>query len=175
MLCAKKLLKLIHFFSCFSVPPLAVTITGDRKRAFSAGKESTLECRCQGSRPIPVFRWFIDNRELEVASASTSDSEADNNGQGEWTSSVIKFVAKPEDNGKYIVCKATNEYFPDLVKEDGYIINVHCKFDNKLTRSKRNFQFSTGKTVRNHDSLHANRSCLLARSFRIEENPFDFL
>ena len=135
-------MKLIHFFSCFSVPPLAVTITGDRKRAFSAGKESTLECRCQGSRPIPVFRWFIDNRELEVASASTSDSEADNNGQGEWTSSVIKFVAKPEDNGKYIVCKATNEYFPDLVKEDGYIINVHCKFDNKLTRTEANGIFS---------------------------------
>ena len=107
-----------------------MSITGDRKRALSAGKESTLECRCQGSRPRPLFRWFIDNRELEVASESSENSD---NGE-EWTSSVIKFVAKPEDNGKYIVCKATNEYFPDLVKEDGYIINVHCKFDNKLTR-----------------------------------------
>ena len=51
---------------------------------------------------------------------------------GEWTSSVIKFVPKPEDNGKYIVCKAANEYFASHIKEDGYIINVHCKSKLKL-------------------------------------------
>ena len=45
-----------------------------------------------------------------------------------WTSSIIKFVPKPEDNGKYIVCKATNEFFPNHIKEDGYIINVHCEY-----------------------------------------------
>ncbi len=54
----------------------------------------------------------------------------------EWTSSIINFIPKAEDNGMYIVCKATNEYFPSEVKEDGYIINVHCKFQNDLQPQK---------------------------------------
>jgi hypothetical protein len=51
----------------------------------------------------------------------------DDKNEAEWTSSIINFIPRPEDNGKYIVCKATNEYFPSQVKEDGFIINVHCK------------------------------------------------
>ena len=68
---------------------------------------------------------LIGSQELIVT--STHEAESSGFSSGEWTSSVIKFVPKPEDNGKYIVCKAANEYFANHIKEDGYIINVHCK------------------------------------------------
>ena len=40
----------------------------------------------------------------------------------------IRFVPLPEDNGKYLACRTVNEYFPSEPKEDGYIVNVNCKF-----------------------------------------------
>ena len=113
-------------------------LTGDRKRPLAAGKEVQMVCQCKGSRPSPEFRWFVGKRELDVGhekmtvehhgSAAASDNGDEEEGfQVARTSSVIKFVPKPEDNGQYIVCKATNAYFAADAKEDGYIINVHCK------------------------------------------------
>ena len=31
------------------------------------------------------------------------------------------------DNGGYLACRATSNLFPDLPKEDGYILRVQCK------------------------------------------------
>lgn len=115
-----------YFFFGISVPPLSVSIASDKKRPLSAGKEAMLECKCEGSRPAPNFRWFVGNRELDMTGPDKMIVEHHRD-KGEWTSSVIKFVPKPEDNGKHVMCKASNEYFPEVVKEDGYIINVHCK------------------------------------------------
>ena len=95
----------------------------DRKKPLVANKESSLECRCQGSRPAPIFRWFVDDREVDNLEGNSVTLEK----KDEWTSSVIKFVPKPDDNGKYMVCKASNEYYPNQIKEDGYIINVQCE------------------------------------------------
>lgn len=101
---------------------------GDRKKPLQAGKESSVECRCQGSRPSPLFRWFIGDRELDLGLDKMTLHHQTTENKEEWSSSVIKFIPKAEDNGKYLVCKAANEYYPSNIKEDGYIINVHCKY-----------------------------------------------
>ena len=105
---------------------MSVSLVIDRKRPLVAGKETNIECKCKGSRPAPLFRWFVGTRELD-----TSDKMAIEHHDTtlEWTSSIIRFIPKAEDNGKTMVCKVTNEYFPDSkVKEDGYVMNVHCKY-----------------------------------------------
>ena len=57
-----------YFFEFFYVvPPLSVRLMGDRKKPLVANKESLMECRCYGSRPTPAFRWFVGDRELDVA------------------------------------------------------------------------------------------------------------
>ena len=93
-----------------------------------AGKEAKLECKCKGSRPTPIFRWFVGSRELDTSSTNDKMAEEHHETAGEWTSSIIRFLPKAEDNGKTILCKVTNEYFPDITKEDSLILNVHCKY-----------------------------------------------
>ena len=107
-----------------AVPPLSASLVIDRKRHLVAGKESNIECKCQGSRPAPLFRWFVGTKELD-----TSEKIAvEHHESGEWSSSIIKYVPKAEENGKTLVCKVTNEYFPDTVLEDSHVMNVQCKF-----------------------------------------------
>lgn len=108
-------------------PPLAVNLVTDRRKALSADKEERLECRCRGSRPAPVFRWYVGNRELDSTSHDKMSVEhhVDEVKAEEWTSAIFRYVPKAEDNGKYLMCKVTNEYYPEKTKEDGYIINVN--------------------------------------------------
>ena len=115
----------VYKFAFFiAVPPLSASLVIDRKRHLVAGKESNIECKCQGSRPAPLFRWFVGTKELD-----TSEKIAvEHHESGEWSSSIIKYVPKAEENGKTLVCKVTNEYFPDTVLEDTHVMNVQCKF-----------------------------------------------
>ena len=45
------------------------------------------------------------------------------------TTGSVRFVPKPEDNGKYVSCRATNPHYPAITKEDGYIVKVHCEYN----------------------------------------------
>ena len=119
-----------NFFSIIiTVPPLTVSIEVDNsKRPLVAGKEAKVECKCKGSRPTPLFRWFVGSRELDTSSSDHKIAKEHHETAGEWTSSIIRFLPKAEDNGKTILCKVTNEYFPDITKEDSLILNIHCKY-----------------------------------------------
>ena len=44
---------------------------------------------------------------------------------------TVRFVPTASDHGKYVTCRAVNEYFPATTKEDGYILSVKCKKENK--------------------------------------------
>ena len=108
-----------------------------------------LECRCYGSQPAPKFRWYVGNRELQVGDNGSKDKTGfvktdDNFVAGSFaqeerkefikgeevaiTTGSIRFIPSIDDNGKYISCRVTNTYFPEITKEDGYIITVNCKF-----------------------------------------------
>ena len=108
-----------------------------------------LECKCYGSQPAPKFRWYVGNRELQIGDNGSKDKTVfvktdDNFVAGSFaqeerkefvkgeevaiTTGSIRFIPSIEDNGKYISCRVTNTYFPEITKEDGYIITVNCKF-----------------------------------------------
>ena len=132
------------FSIIITVPPLTVSIEVDNsKRPLVAGKEAKVECKCKGSRPTPLFRWFVGSRELDTSSKNDKMAEEHHEtAGGEWTSSIIRFLPKAEDNGKTILCKVTNEYFPDITKEDSLILNIHCKY---LPYNYRNLKFKREK------------------------------
>ena len=75
----------------FTVPPLSVSVVVDIKRPLVAGKEATLECKCKGSRPAPVFRWFVGTRELDTTEKMALEHHET---AGEWTSSIIRIGKK---------------------------------------------------------------------------------
>ncbi|CAB4060984.1 unnamed protein product [Lepeophtheirus salmonis] len=102
------------------VPPVDVRILENKGRPLSNGKETHLRCVSTGSRPMPVFRWFVGGREL-IDEAMTVEQNLDTL----VSHSEISYLPKSSENGKTIVCRATNEYFPDHPKEDSYVLNVH--------------------------------------------------
>ena len=137
------------FFFNFSIdPPKSVRLLGNRSRKFSAGRMEKLECESYGSQPAPIFKWYVGSRELRMNQDSIQDERLfiknDENFvtgsfaqeerkefvEGEEvaiTTGSIRFIPTIADNGKYISCRVTNTYFPEITKEDGYIITVNCK------------------------------------------------
>ena len=84
-----------------------------------------------------MFRWFVGARELDTLNHKMSVVEGDIT-SGESVASItavatLKYHPMPEDHGKYLGCRVTNEYFPGRPKEDGFIINVRCKLDSIRT------------------------------------------
>ena len=45
----------------------------------------------------------------------------------DYPTGTVRFVPKPDEDGKYVSCRATNPNFPDITREDGYIVRVKCK------------------------------------------------
>ena len=104
-----------------------------------------LECEGLGSNPAPDFKWYVGKNEIEMNNGRmhTEDSSNDNFVTGSFaqeerkefiggeevaiTTGSIRFIPKNDDNGKYISCRVTNSYFPEVTKEDGYLITVNCK------------------------------------------------
>ena len=80
-----------------------------------------------GSRPMPIFRFFVGGRELEPSSTRMSADQMDAGDENLVSTAIIRFVPTSKDHGKFLTCRATNEYFPDKSKEDGYVLNVRCK------------------------------------------------
>ena len=65
---------------------------GDRKKPLVANRESRVECRCQGSRPTPVFRWFVGDRELDVVGPGKMTVE--HHQATSSTGKIVEFLAK---------------------------------------------------------------------------------
>ena len=132
-------------------PPKSVRLLGNRSRKFSAGRMEKLKCESYGSQPAPKFKWYVGSRELQISEDSSIQDErllVVKNSENDFvtgsfaqeerkefiegeevaiTTGSIKFIPTIEDNGKYISCRVTNIYFPEITKEDGYIITVNCK------------------------------------------------
>ena len=123
-------------------------LLGNRSRKFLAGHMEKLECEGRGSYPAPKFKWYVGKRELE-GTIQTDESYVagnDNFVTGSFaqeerkefiggeevaiTTGSIRFIPKNDDNGKYISCRVTNSYFPEITKEDGYLITVNCKLES---------------------------------------------
>lgn len=47
---------------------------------------------------------------------------------GNTSINTLAFVPKKEDDGKYLSCKAENKAIPSVVLEDGWKLEIHCKY-----------------------------------------------
>ena len=47
---------------------------------------------------------------------------------GNVTLSILNYVPSIRDAGKYIACRAENSELPDATLEDGWKLEIHCKF-----------------------------------------------
>ena len=53
----------------------------------------------------------------------------------------MRFVPKPDEDGKYVSCRATNPNFPDITREDGYIVRVKCKCIQTLSVKREHLKW----------------------------------
>ena len=47
---------------------------------------------------------------------------------GNVTLSILNYVPSIRDAGKYMACRAENSELPDATLEDGWKLEIHCKF-----------------------------------------------
>lgn len=73
---------------------------------------------------MPIFRWFVGGRELDTRG---SHMTVEHNTEDLTSTAFLRFIPLAEDNGKYLSCRATNEYFPDKPREDGHVLSVRCE------------------------------------------------
>ena len=53
------------------------------------------------------------------------------------STAILRFTPTAKDHGKFLSCRAVNEYFPGITKEDGFALDVKCKFHIFCTRQFR--------------------------------------
>lgn len=94
-------------------------------KPLSSGTKAELECLTFGSKPEAQLTWWKGHKRLTNARAMvTTDTNV--------TISRLSLIATTEDNGKYISCRAENSAFNNTLLEDGFHLEVHCKFNRFL-------------------------------------------
>ena len=94
------------------------------KRPLSADKETEVRCSSTGSRPPANITWWKGSKEIKSGISSSQSPDA--------STSMLRFTPTVEDNGKYFSCRAHNPLIPGSSKEEGWNLEVFCKFSCKL-------------------------------------------
>ena len=68
-----------------------------------------------------LHRNVIDRHSLTFFSFQTSPD-------GNVTLSILNYVPTIRDAGKYMACRAENPELPDATLEDGWKLEIYCKF-----------------------------------------------
>ncbi|XP_076758356.1 nephrin isoform X2 [Xylocopa sonorina] len=96
--------------------PLKVEIIG-KDKILSAGKRYETRCQSTGSKPPAVLTWWKASKQLKRTSK---------NFQEDGTSiSVLQWTPSIEDEGKFLVCRATNPKLQETGLEDRWKLKVH--------------------------------------------------
>ncbi|KAK4306455.1 hypothetical protein Pmani_021722 [Petrolisthes manimaculis] len=111
-----------------TLPPMSVTLMG-LDGPVSAGLGVTIRCVVVGARPEPKVTWWLDGRALR----STAERLRDDNNV---TESQIVLVAVPEDQGRYLSCRAETPGLLQSSLEDGGNLVVHYVPEVKLSLGK---------------------------------------
>lgn len=117
--CSPFFLTMAQYFHEPTVPPMSIMLMGV-DGPISAGVGVTLVCVVVGARPTPTVSWFLDGRPL----ASRDNMMHSTNNK---TESHLVLVATPEDQGRYLSCRAETPGLLQSSLEDGTKLVVHCK------------------------------------------------
>ncbi|KOC66693.1 Cell adhesion molecule 4 [Habropoda laboriosa] len=99
-----------------AVKPLKVEITG-KDKILSAGKKYETRCQSTGSKPPAVLTWWKASKQLK---------RTIKNFQEDGTSvSVLHWTPSIEDEGKFLVCRATNPKLQEAGIEERWKLKVH--------------------------------------------------
>ncbi|XP_003707375.2 nephrin isoform X2 [Megachile rotundata] len=96
--------------------PLKVEITG-KDMILSAGKRYETRCQSTGSKPPAILTWWKASKQLK---------RTIKNFQEDGTSvSVLQWTPSIEDEGKFLVCRATNPKLQEAGIEERWKLKVH--------------------------------------------------
>ncbi|MPC45081.1 Nephrin [Portunus trituberculatus] len=104
------------------MPPMSIRLLGV-DGAVSAGVGVTLVCMVVGARPAPTVTWWLDGR----PQTARDERMLQNN----VTESHMVLVATPEDQGRYLSCRAETPGLLQSSLEDGVKLTVHCEYECK--------------------------------------------
>ncbi|XP_015787996.1 protein turtle-like isoform X2 [Tetranychus urticae] len=97
------------------------------RRPLSADKSIELQCDSKGSRPGAKMTWYLNQQLLK----SWRETNSVINGSTS-SSSILKFVPSPADNGALLTCKAENSRLLNSSIKDDWILNIYYKPNVKL-------------------------------------------
>ncbi|KAK5647693.1 hypothetical protein RI129_002585 [Pyrocoelia pectoralis] len=104
--------------------PVDVKILG-ANQALSAGRRYDLLCQSSGSRPPASITWWKNGQRLEKTKETTSND-------GNTTTSTLSFIARKEDDGKYLSCRAENKMLSADGLEDGWKLEIQYTPEAKI-------------------------------------------
>ncbi|KAL7033601.1 hypothetical protein ACKWTF_007650 [Chironomus riparius] len=96
--------------------PLEVDILFNNQ-PLSADRQYEVQCQTTGSRPPSIITWWMNGVALVAQPSKTSPD-------GNVTISTLLFTPIRQDNGKSLVCRATNELVRNGIKETTLKMNV---------------------------------------------------
>ncbi|KAI9584270.1 hypothetical protein GQX74_006165 [Glossina fuscipes] len=102
------------------VKPIAVHIM-TKDRFVSADRTYDIECKSSGSKPQAVITWWKGNKQLKKLTKNFN--EPDNQ-----SLSILTYTPSRDDDGKYLTCRAENQYIEGSGIEDKWRLVVHSQF-----------------------------------------------
>ncbi|XP_023158582.1 protein turtle homolog A [Ceratitis capitata] len=100
-----------------NLKPVAVHIM-TKDRFVSADRTYDIECKSSGSKPAAVITWWRNNKQLKKFTKNFN--EPDNQ-----SLSILTFTPTREDDGKYLTCRAENQFIEGSAIEDKWRMVVH--------------------------------------------------
>ncbi|XP_067617196.1 uncharacterized protein side-IV isoform X2 [Eurosta solidaginis] len=100
-----------------NLKPVAVHIM-TKDRFVSADRTYDIECKSSGSKPPAVITWWRNNKQLKKFTKNFN--EPDNQ-----SLSILTFTPTREDDGKYLTCRAENQFIEGSSIEDKWRMIVH--------------------------------------------------
>nr|XP_053634411.1 nephrin-like [Cherax quadricarinatus] len=112
-----------------TLPPMSIDLVGV-DGPISSGVGVTMVCIVVGARPPPNVSWWLDGRPLR----SSGERQRDN---GNVTESKVVVVAIPEDQGRYLSCRAETPGLLQSSLEDGTKLIVHYVPEVRISLDSR--------------------------------------
>ena len=84
---------------------------------------ATFTCLSHNVSGHSNFHWFLGKLELH--------DHTDTVLPGQLHRSLLRYSPSWEDDGLYLSCSSTNAQYPDLAREDGYILDIKCIMSEK--------------------------------------------
>ncbi|XP_017046472.1 hemicentin-1 isoform X1 [Drosophila ficusphila] len=100
-----------------NLKPIAVHIL-TKDRFVSADRTYDVECKSSGSKPPALITWWKGSKQLKKLTKNFN--EPDNQ-----SLSILTFTPGREDDGKYLTCRAENQFIDGSAIEDKWRLIVH--------------------------------------------------